>query len=69
MHLQCFRPRATGGAGLHAHIDLTTFTNFGQNWSIGSLLALYGSTKHPVQLRRGFRTIFFYLVCGLLVKH
>ena len=29
-------------------------------------LALYGSTMHPVQLRGGFRTIFFCLVCGLL---
>ena len=29
------------------------------NRSIGSLLALYGYTKHPAQLCHGFRTIFF----------
>ena len=52
----------------HAHIDLTTFTQSCQNWSIGSLLALYGSTKHPAQLCHGFQTIFFCLVCGLLEK-
>ena len=43
----------------HAHTNVTTFTDFGQNWSIGCLLALYGSTMHPAQLRGSFRTIFF----------
>ena len=28
MRLQCFRPRATWGAGLRAHINVTTFTSF-----------------------------------------
>jgi hypothetical protein len=41
-----FRPRATWWAGLRAHIIMTTFTRFAQNGSIGSLLALYGSTMH-----------------------
>ena len=27
-----FRPRATRGAGLHAHINVTTITNFDNNW-------------------------------------
>ena len=58
-----FRPRATLGAGPRAHINVTTFTHFDQNWSIGCLLALYGSTKHPAQLCGGF--FFFCLVSGL----
>ena len=45
----------------HAHTNVTTFTYFGQNWSIGCLLALYGSTKHPAQLCGGFGQFFFLL--------
>ena len=45
----------------HAHTDVTTFTYFSQNWSIGCLLALYGSTKHPAQLCGGFGQFFFLL--------
>ena len=41
----------------HAHIHLTTLTQFGQNCSIGSLLALYGSTKHPAQLCHGYFSV------------
>ena len=46
------------------HINVMTFIQFGQNCS---LLALYGSTKHPAQLHvcGGFQTIFF-LVCMVL---
>ena len=53
----------------HAHTNVTTFTYFDQNWSIGCLLALYGSTKHPAQLCGGFGQIFFCLeYSGLLDK-
>ena len=45
----------------HAQTNVTTFTYFGQNWSIGCLLALYGSTKHPAQLWSGFGQLFFLL--------
>ena len=45
-----------------AHTNVTTFTYFGQNWSIGCLLALYGSTKHPAQLCGGFGQFFFFLL-------
>jgi hypothetical protein len=38
MHLQSFR--STWWAGLRAHINLTTFTRFTQNWSMRSLLAV-----------------------------
>ena len=38
------------GARPRAHINETTFTHFDQNWSIGCLLTLYGSIKHPAQL-------------------
>ena len=37
-----------------AHIVLTTFTRFDQNWSTGCLLALYGSTMHPARQCGGF---------------
>ena len=33
-------------ARLRVHIHMTIFTQFAQNCSIGSLLALYGSTMH-----------------------
>ena len=56
--LEYFPPTCYGGA-LHAHINMTTFTQFGQNWSTGCLVALYGSTMHP---GRGFQTIFFFLL-------
>ena len=54
-----FRPRATWGAELRAHINVTTFTKCGQNWSISCLLALYGSTKHPAMW--WFPDLFFLL--------
>ena len=50
------------------HTNVTTFTNFGQNWSIGCLLALYGSAKHPAQLYGGFWTIFFLLSVQVALK-
>ena len=53
-----FHPWATWGAGPGAHINVTTFTHFSQNWSLDCLLALYGSTMHPAQLCGGFQTIF-----------
>ena len=56
-----FRPRATWGAGLRAYINVTIFIQFSQNWSIGCLLALYGSTMHPAHLCGSFWTIFFLL--------
>ena len=46
----------------HVNTNVTTFTYFGQNWSIGCLLALYGSTKHPAQLCGGFGQFFFCFV-------
>ena len=51
----------------YARIKVTTFTNKGQNWSIGCPFALYGSTMHPTHLCGGFWTLFC-LVCGLLEK-
>jgi hypothetical protein len=61
-----FSAHVMGGA-TRARINVTTFTQFAQNYSMGSLLALYGSTMHSSSSMRFFRT-FFYLVCGLLVK-
>ena len=52
----------------HAHTNVTTFTYFGQNWSIGCLLALYGSTKHPAQLCGGFGLFFLLSVLVSLKK-
>ena len=54
-----FHPRATWGVGPRAHV--TTITHFGQNWSLGCLLALYGCIMHPAQLCDGFWTVFFLL--------
>ena len=64
-----FRPHATWGAGLRAHINVTTFTNFWQNWSLGCLLALYGSIL-CIQLDYTVVSgqFFFCLVCGPLEK-
>ena len=57
IRLQCLLPMRyvkNGEYLLGAHTNVTTFTYFGKNWSIGCLLALYGSTKHPAQLYSGF---------------
>ena len=40
---------------LHAHIMLTTFTRFAQNRTVGSILALYGSTMHVATLMPYFQ--------------
>jgi hypothetical protein len=64
---------ATWWAGLRAHIYVTTFTRFAQNWSMGSLLAVYGSTMHSKGAVYGstmhsscsmrfFQTIFFFFL-------
>ena len=39
---------------VHAHITLTTFTRFVQNSSVGSMLALYGLTRHLAVADAGF---------------
>ena len=51
-----------------AHTNVTTFTYSGQNWGIGCLLALYGSTKHPAQLCGGFGRFFFLLSVQVALK-
>ena len=52
---------------------MTTFTQFGQNWSIDCLLALYGSilSIHLNYICGGFQIIFLLSVHGYrrLVKH
>ena len=55
--------------GIPAHTNVTTFTYFGQNWSIDCLLALYGSTKHPAQLCGGFGQFFFLLSVQVALLH
>ena len=50
------------GHALRAHINVTTITHFDQNWCIGCLLALYGSTMHPAQLCGGFRTTMWWFL-------
>ena len=58
-----FHPCATWAAGLRVHINVMTFTQFIQNWSIGCLLALYGSSS---TMWRFLDNSLFCLVCGLL---
>ena len=36
---------------LHAHITLTTFTQFAQNGTVGCMLVLYGPTMHMATLK------------------
>ena len=40
-----------GMPAMHAHIPLMTFTQFSQNSTVGSTLALYGSTMHVATLK------------------
>ena len=61
MHLQCSSTHTLREGHGHAHINVTTFTQFGQNWSIGCLFALCGSAMRLAQLCGGFWTIFFLL--------
>ena len=71
MRLQCFPPTRyvkNGESPLGAHTKVTTFTNFGQNWSMGCLLALYGSTKLPAQLCGGVGQFFLLSVLVSLKK-
>ena len=70
MHLQCFPPtRYVRGVAT----NVTTFTHFAQNWSLGCLVVLYGSTMLPAQLRAWwFPNNFFCLVwapCYTLITH
>ena len=65
MHLQCFPPtRYVRGGATRAHERDDHYPLY----CIGCLLALYGSTMHPVQLCSGFRTIFFLLSVLVALK-
>ena len=65
-----FCPPTTWGSWLCAHCTVTTFTRFGQNWSLGCRSACIAWVYYAcIQLNSGgFWTIFFCLVCGLLEK-
>ena len=53
-----YRPPATCGAGLRAHMKVTTFTQFIYNWNIGCLLALLCIQLNYVEVSEQF---FFLL--------
>ena len=54
IRLQCFMPThyVKNGVTRHTgtHITLTTFAQFTQNSTVGSVLALYGSIMHVATL-------------------
>ena len=66
MRVQCFRPRATRGAGPRAHINVTTFTNFLTKLQFRLPACIYGSTMHPARLYGGFGQFFFSLLSVLV---
>ena len=65
-----FCPPTTWGSWLCAHCTVTTFTRFGQNWSLGCRSACIAWVYYAcIQLNSGgFWTIFFCLVYPLLVE-
>ena len=62
-----FRPRATWGVGLRAHINVTTFTQFILHRLPVCIVWLY-CTSSSTMWRFPDNSFFFCLVCGLLEK-
>ena len=61
MFVYAMYPCATWRAWLYAHIIVMTFTHFGQNWSLGCLLTLYG----PMWAMWRFLDAFFFFCLGV----